>query len=169
MSEYKGNGHNSYYVICEEMLKLKEDEIESIVISVGTDISETPFEISNAEQYGSKAKKIFKSAKKYSLDWLEAFWELDEYTVINVCESEQLGNVTNRLYIADKEGNLSEDILKQVREIGGFNEAKLRIYSVKIGDVKTNFFFSCASSKKNGDFYVELDTGKLHLIAEKDR
>ncbi|MBE6649917.1 MAG: hypothetical protein E7613_01255 [Ruminococcaceae bacterium] len=169
VSEYKGNGHNSYYVICEEMLKLKEDEIESIVISVGTEISETPFEISNAEQYGSKAKKIFKSAKKYSLDWLEAFWELDEYTVLNVCESEHLGKVTNRLYIADKEGNLSEDILKQVREIGGFNEAKLRIYSVKIGDVKTNFFFSCASSKKNGDFYVELDTGKLHLIAEKDR
>ena len=139
------------------------------MISVGNDIPEASFEISNVEPYGTKAKKIFKSLKKYSLDWLEAFWELDEYTILEVCESEHLGKVTHRLYIVDEEGNFSEDILNKVRDISGFNEAKLRIYSVKIGDIKTNFFFSCASSKKNGDFYVELDTGKLHLIAEKDK
>ncbi len=169
VSEYKGNGHNSYYITCEEMLKLKEDEIESIVISVGDNIPETSFLIPSVELYGSRAKQLFKSVKKNSLDRLESFYELDDYTVLNVCESESLGKIINRMYIVDKEGNFSKDILEQVREIDGFGEESLRIYSFKIGDVKTNLFFSCASGKKNGDFYVELNTGKVHLLAQKDK
>ena len=168
VEEHQGNGHRSFYITCEEKLNLREEEIESIEISIG-EVPENTFEIPHVEAYGTKAKKLFKDIKKNSPDWLESFYEYDDYTVLNVCESERLGNVVSRLYIADNNGNISDDILKEIRAIDGFNDDRLRIHSVKVGDVKNNFFFSCASSKKNGDFYVELDTGKLHILAQKDR
>ena len=169
VSSYNGNGHNSFYIHCNESLKIKEEEIKSIELYVGDNIPSEAFEIPRFETSTTKAKELFKTIKKHTLDWLESFYVLEEYTVLNVCESESLGNVTNRLYVIDKNGKASADVLDQIRKIEGFNEDKLRVYATKVGDIKTNLFFSCASSKKNGDFYLDVLTSTVHLLAQKDR
>lgn len=170
VSSYNGNGHNSFYITCDKGLKLKEEDIRSIEFSVGTNIPEEGFEIERFITSTTKAKDLFKKIKKFPLDRLESFFVTDEYTVLNVSESKTLGAVTSRMYVFNNStGNFTGDMLDQIQILDGFNEDKLRVYATKIGDVKTNLFFSCASSKKNGDFYLDMNKGTIHLISQKDR
>lgn len=169
VSSYNGNGHNSFYIICNKGLRIREEDIKTVELSVGENIPDTAFEIQKYETSTSNAKRIFANIKKFPLDRLESYYEADEHFVLNVYESEMLGCITNRLYVVNIKQEISNDLLDQVRAIAGFNENKLNVYALRIGAVKTNLFFSCASSKKNGDFYVELETCKVHLISQRDR
>lgn len=88
----------------------------------------------------------------------------------------QLGAITDRLYIVNRAtGDISEDILEQVRQIDGFGFDNLQPYGMKISAVETNLLFSCFVRRKTGeytsevmtgDFYAEMDTGKVHFISK---
>ena len=169
VSSYNGNGHNSFYITCNKGLKLNKESIRSIELSVGTSIPTDSFEMTRYESSTTIVEKLFTRIKENPLDRLESFYLADGYTVLVVAESKSPGDITNKMYIVNEDGEFSSDVLYHVRKIDGFNENKLRVYAIKVGAIKNNLFFSCASSRKNGDFYVEMNNGAVHLIAQKDR
>ena len=61
------------------------------------------------------------------------------------------------------------DVLEKVRKTDGYDYDDLSVFDVKVGDVKNNMFFACNSPEKNGNFYVELDSGNVHLLAEYNK
>lgn len=159
-----GNGHRDFYFEVEDLPNFKKDEIEEITFTIGNPdgeeyMIEIPDYILNGEKtYGNELKK-------FPYDWVQTHYLTDYgYHVYYMKESEHLGVVKDRLYIVNTNtGESSEDILEQVRKLDGFNYDILSPFAFKIGDIKNNFFFSCSSPEKVQDFYVELDTGKVHL------
>lgn len=66
-------------------------------------------------------------------------------------------------------------MIEQVRKFDGFDLDNLQPYGMKISAVQTNLLFSCFVRRKTdeytsnvttGDFYVTMDTEKVHLISK---
>ncbi|MBE7053671.1 MAG: hypothetical protein E7391_05280 [Ruminococcaceae bacterium] len=175
IARYFGNGHVTYYLyINDEVKKYTKDEIESISVTMGnTDGLE---EIKLPSENETLYEKLRRSVIKNKLDYVRTSYETDEYFVFNVKESEKLGKVCDRLYLVNKQtGEISNDILEDVRKIEGFNTDKMGVFAISVKAVKNNLFFSCAiydennAIKRTGDFYVELDSQKVHFIAKSER
>ena len=100
-------------------------------------------------------------------DYIETTYQTEDYIAVVFCESPRLGVVKKHLYLIKEEDmTVSSDILDEVRKMEGYNYDILNPFSFKVGDIKNNLFFSCQSEEKTGDFYVEMDSGTVHLLAE---
>ncbi len=169
VSAVQGNGHRSFYLRVEGIPKNKITDIETITLSIGEALGDE-YELKPPVLYDDAAKKSFNKIAKNELDWLDKFYETDEHIALFVKESKTLGHVIDRLYIVNKETQeISHDIYEDLRKISGFNYDKLKTYAISVKDVKSNLFFSCSTEKKNGDFYIDMKSNKLHLISEKDK
>lgn len=169
VSAVQGNGHRSFYLRVEGIPKYKIDDIDTFILSVGEDFDEE-YELEKPISFDNEAKKYFEKIKKHELDWLDKYYETDEYIALFIKESQTLGKVIDRLYIVEKATEkISHDILEDLRKINGFNHEVIKTFAVSVKSVKSNLFFSCSTEEKNGDFYVDMKNTKLHLIAEKEK
>lgn len=157
-----GNGHRDFSFIAEDLPKLKKDEINEIFFSVG-DSSGESYKINIPEYIINSPDKFIEKLKKYPNDYMITYYQTDDYYVFFMRESESLGIVKDRMYIVNRNTEtVSEDVLEQVRQIDGFNYNIINPFAFKVGEIKNNFFFSCSTHENTMDFYVELDTGKIH-------
>ena len=165
----KGNGHYSFYIKATGIPKHKQEDIKEIVFSVGETIDEK-FEMDITTPSDVLVKYYYRILKKYPLDWIEKYYETDEFIALHLRESSTLGEYVDRLYIVNKADNeISDDILDTLRKTEGFNFSKLKIFAMKVKAVKSNLFFSCVTDLKSGDFYVDMNTYTLHTIAVKEK
>lgn len=169
------NAHHTYRISVKDAPLLTRKEIESLSISLGEPQGE-PYEIVGVLSILDLVQPYIEKLTKHPNDFMHSYRVTDAYFAIFMRESSQLGAITDRLYIIDRAtGDISEDILEEVRQIDGFNLDNLQPYGMKISAVETNLLFSCfirrktgeyTSSVMTGDFYVEMDTGKVHFISK---
>lgn len=173
VASYQGNGHRTFYIEVYDLPKFTEDEIEEIYFSVGKQTETKEFEIAFENTMTTlmlETEKAEKSVLKNPLDWVDNCYTTDEFFALDVMESPSLGVVTCRFYLVNrKTGEVSEDILEQVRQYKGFDKGEISVYAVAVKAVPNNLFFSCmvkGDITKTGDFYVEMDSGTVHFISE---
>lgn len=162
-----GNGHVDYYFKLNGISRYKEDEIKSISFSLDGNENEEKQEIEYPDYYRTSIDGISDMLVKNENDYIETTYQTEEYIAVVFCESPSLGVVKEHLYlIKEADMTISSDILDEVRKIDGYNYDILNPFSFKVGDIKNNLFFSCQSEEKTGDFYVEMDSGTVHLLAD---
>ncbi len=159
-----GNGHRDFYFTAEDLPAFTKDEINEIIISVGQPSGES-YEITVPDYVVNSPDTIAETLKKYPNDYMQTYYEANDYYLFFMKESESLGIVKDRLYIVNKTTHeVSEDLLEQVRIIDGFNYDLINPFAFKTDETGSNFFFSCHSPEKTMDFYAELDTATVHAI-----
>ena len=164
-----GNGHRDFYFKINGIPLIKEEEIESVYFSLDEDENAPKYEIYYPEEYYTAEDAILKLLKKNENDFINTSFYTDDYIALSFCESPSLGIIKDRLYLVKTaDMSVSADILDEVRKHDGFNYDILNPFAFKVGDIKNNLFFSCRSEQKTGDFYVEMDSGTVHLLAEHD-
>lgn len=157
-----GNGHRDFYFVVEDLPKLKKDEIYEIVFTVGESLGE-PYEIKVPDYVKNGPVGIAEIVKKSYKDEVVTYYQTDDAYIYYIQEFLSVGKVCDRLYVYDRRSKkVSDDILKQVRMLPGFHYDIIRPFAFKIGDVKTNFFFSCSSPEQTRDFYVDLNSGIVY-------
>lgn len=150
-----GSGHRDFTFVIQDLPTYTEEEINEIVFSVGETTGE-PYDI--IIEKGEEEKFLEKLSGR-----MVTYYQAENHFIIFIDEEISLGVVKDRLYIADRTtGEISEDILEQVRKYDGFAYDRINPFAFNIGAVKNNFFFSCSSPEKTMDFYAELDTGKVY-------
>lgn len=150
-----GSGHRDFYFVIQDLPRYTEEEINEIVFSVGETTVE-PYDI--IIEKGEEEKFLEKLNGR-----MVTYYQAENHFIIFIDEEISLGVVKDRLYIADRTtGEISEDILEQVRKYDGFAYDRINPFAFSIGAVKNNFFFSCSSPEKTMDFYAELNTGKVY-------
>lgn len=161
-----GNGHRDFTFLVRDLPRYTRDEISEISIRVGEPEGEL-YEIVPPEDSADSVMAIAETLKKYPDDFMQTYYPTEKFDVIYLCESKSLGVIRDRIYLVNREtGTVSEDILEQVRQIDGFGAEVLNPFAFSVRDNKNNLFFSCAPGDRTGDFYVELDTGTVHLLAQ---
>lgn len=162
-----GNGHVDYYFTMYDMPKIKESELSEIEFSIGDTSGMEEYAIEKpVDPNNEKRAAAMEAVKKSDEDIVQGFYEYEKFYVMYVRENVSWGVYKDALYTVDKETlKPSEDILEQVRAITGFHYDNIHPFSGEVGDVKTNFFFSCATAWKTGDFYYDTLTGKLNIVA----
>ncbi len=158
-----GNGHRDFYFVAEDLPRFKKDEIAEIIFIIGMPDGKE-YTINVPDYVTNSPDNFIEKLKKYPNDWMHTYYMANDYYIYFMKESASLGLVKDRLYIVNiSTGDISEDILEQVRQIEGFNYDVINPFAFNIGDMKNNFFFSCSSPEAVKDFYVELDSGIVHL------
>lgn len=169
------NTHRGYIISVTDAPLLQKKEIKKLEISLGEPQGE-PYEIYKPVFDSTLALEYEEQLQKSRDDYFVSSNYTEKYFAITMRHSLRFGVATDALYIVDRETNkISEDLLDQVRAFEGFDSETMRVYGTKIGAVKTNFFFSCfirrrtdeyTSEVMTGDFYVEMNTGKVHFISK---
>ena len=150
-----GSGHRDFTFVIQDLPTYTEEEINEIVFSVGETTGE-PYDIIIEE--GAEEKFLEKLSGH-----MVTYFQGENHFIFYMREELSLGNVVSRLYIADRTtGEISDDILKQVKEFEGFDYDFINPFAFSIGAVPNNFLFSCSSPEKTMDFYAELDAGKVY-------
>ena len=150
-----GSGHRDFTFAIQDLPTYTEEEINEIVFSVGETTGE-PCDI--IIEKGEEEKFLEKLSGH-----MVTYFQGENHFIFYMREELSLGNVVSRLYIADRTtGEISDDILKQVKEFEGFDYDFINPFAFSIGAVPNNFLFSCSSPEKTMDFYAELDTGKVY-------
>lgn len=168
VSSFKGNGHLSFLISIEDMPRLKKNEIAEISLSVGTVADSEEFIIVNQQTDVEKLPDyVEKNLKKYENDHMVTYYQTEDYFVVFLKESPRLGQIdAHRLYLVNRRTwECSEDILEQVRQFDGFCDGILNPFDYK-SDGADKFLFACKSNEKTGNFYVELNSAKVHKISE---
>lgn len=161
-----GNGHQDYWFVFSDIPKYTKDEIRSIYFAVDDNSSLPEHEIVLPE-YHDKMSTLLKLMKKNKDDFIQSTFDAGEYTAVDFYESESLGVVRNHLYLVrNSDMKIMYDILDEVRKFEGYSDERLYPFAYKVGDIKNNLLFSCGSEQRNGDFYVEMDSGTVHKISE---
>lgn len=164
-----GNGHVDFYLRFSGIPLLKQEEIESIYFSLDEEENAGKYEIEYPEYYDTSKNDILRKLKKNENDFIQTTYSIEDYIAVGFCESPSLGVVLQHFYLVKKSDlSISSDIFDKVRKFDGFNYDDLKPFAFKIGDVKNNLFFSCKSEQKTGDFYVEMDSGAVHLLAQHE-
>lgn len=157
-----GNGHRDFYFIVEDIPRLKKEEIQEIVFSVGDSFGKS-YEIKVPDFVRNGPDGIAEAVKKSYRDEVVTYYQTDEAYIYYVKEYISVGKVCDRLYIYDRRTHkVSDDILEKVRMLPDFQYDIINPFAFKIGEVKSNFFFSCNTPKKTMDFYVDLNSGALY-------
>ncbi len=158
-----GNGHRDYYFTVSDLPRYKESEIESISFSVGEPTGEI-YAITQPVTDSFLVEKAVEKLKKYPLDFVKTWYITEDYFVIYMCESKSLGEITDRLYLFHcQTGDVSADVLEQVRTQTGFNDAILHPFAFSHDETSRRFFFSVKTEKKTGDFYIDLNEKTVHV------
>lgn len=109
---------------------------------------------------------VGKLQKNYD-DYVHTRYFFDDYVVISFYEIPRFGKVVKHLYVARlSDQTVLYDVLEEVRKRDGYRYDDLTAFDVKVGAVKNNLFFACNSPEKNGNFYVEIDSGAVHFLSE---
>lgn len=164
-----GNGHYDFAFCINDIPLYKKDDIKEIYVSVGNTEGLDTYKITEQCNDYSQMQQITESLKKTSEDYVQTTYDMtsDNCFVVFMKEAKSWGVYKDCLYLVNWETKaVSEDVLEQVRQIDGYNYDIINPFNFHIGDVKTNLFFSCNSEERTGDFYVETDTGKVHLITD---
>ena len=162
-----GNGHVDYYFTMYDMPKVKESDLSEIEFSIGDTSGMEEYAIEKPvnpdEEKRTAAIGMVMRSKE---DILRGFYEYENFYVIYCKKNIKWGVYKEALYTVSKETLMpSDNILNQVRAITGFHYDDIHPFSGDVGDVKTNYFFSCATDWKTGDFYYDTLTGKVNIIA----
>ncbi len=161
-----GNGHRDFYITAEDLPKLKKDEIEEITFSFGQPSLEY-YDIKIPDYVLNGPMVIAEKLKKFPYDYMQTYYTGQNYYIFFMKESETLGIVKDRLYLVNKNtGEVSDDILQQVRSIDGFNYDIINPFSFNTENNENKFYFSCNSPEKTMDFYLNIDNGKVYPITD---
>lgn len=163
----QGNGHVDYTLEVYDLPIYRKDEIDTLEITVGNTSALADFPITKPQDSQNAINTMISLMKKFPEDSMVTYAMSGDYMLVYMQEIPSFGVVKDRLYI----GNLtthavSDDILEQVRQIEGFEKDILHPFAIHSGAIKNNMFFSCAPGDRTGDFYVELDSATVHLIAK---
>ncbi len=168
VSYSRGNGHHDFRFAFDGIPKLREDEINEILFSVDENVGADKYEIKfNVDEREVALDLIVEKLKKNYDDYVHTRYYFDDYAVISFFEIPRFGKVIKHLYVARLSDRIVlYDVLEDVRKIEGYDYDDLTVFDVKVGDVKNNMFFACNSPEKNGNFYVEIDSGNVHFLSE---
>ncbi len=162
----QGNGHVDYTLEIHDLPMYKQEEIDEIEVTVGNAAELPEFSITKPRDSQTEIDEIVESLKKYPEDSMVTYATTDDYLLVYMREVPSFGTIKDSLRVVNRDTrSSSDDILEQVRQIEGFDMDILHPFAFRVGDVKNNMFFSCATGDKTGDFYVELDSATVHLIA----
>lgn len=164
----KGNGHYDFEFAFDGVPMFTKEEINELVFSVDENVGADKYEIKfNVDEREAAFEVIVGKLKKNYDDCVHTKYYFDDYAVISFFEVPRLGKVINHLYIARlSDQTVLYDVLEEVRKREGYGYDNLAVFDVKLGDVKNNMFFACNSPERNGNFYVELDSGNVHFLSE---
>ena len=168
VSYSRGNGHHDFRFAFDGIPKLRENEINEILFSVDENVGADKYEIKfNVDEREVALDLILEKLKKHYDDSVHTRYYFDDYAVISFFEIPRFGKVIKHLYVARlSDQTVLYDVLEEVRKIEGYDYDDLVVFDVKVGDVKNNMFFACNSPEKNGNFYVEIDSGNVHFLSE---
>ena len=157
-----GNGHQDYYFTVYDLPRYKENEIDVITFSVGEAAGET-YEIKQPVVDPFLVEMAVEKLKKNPLDFMKSYYTTDEYFLIYMRESRSLGEVVDRLYLVERlTGDVSEELLQQVKTEEGFNLDILHPFAFSADENSGKIFFSCQGTEKTADFYVDVNTKTVH-------
>lgn len=164
-----GNGHRDFQFTFDGIPLFRQDEINTIHVSVDEDPSAEMYALRFPVSEPDAADAAFETLKKNPEDFMRGSYTFGGYLLINVCEIPVFGTVIERLYVLRlDDGAVLYDALEAVRDFDGYNFANLSVYDVKT-DEQGNLLFACMSDKKNGNFLVEAESGRARLLSEYDR
>ena len=162
-----GNGHSDFCITVYDLPRYKLDEIEEIYISIG-EVQGEPYEIAFPDKV--EKAEILDMLFKNPNDYVVITYKTDDYYIVHMRESKQLGAVKDRIYIVDRQTReRSDDILDAVRKIDGFNYATFSVHSTYITKDENYFRFSLTSKDKKADFSVQIDNPYVELLAQSPR
>lgn len=166
-----GNGHRDFRFEFDGIPKFRKDEINEILFSVDGNVDADKYEIKfNVDEREVAFEQIVEKLKKNYDDYVHTRYYFDDYAVISFFEIPRFGKVIKHLYIARlSDRTVLYDVLEEVRKRDGYNYDDLVAFDVKVGAVKNNIFFACNSPEKNGNFYVEIDSGNVHFLSEYNK
>lgn len=166
-----GNGHRDFRFVFDGIPKFRKDEINEILFSVDENVAADKYEIKfNVDEREVAFEQIVEKLKKNYDDYVHTRYYFDDYAVISFFEIPRFGKVIKHLYIARlSDRTVLYDVLEEVRKRDGYNYDDLVAFDVKVGAVKNNIFFACNSPEKNGNFYVEIDSGNVHFLSEYNK
>lgn len=167
----RGNGHQDFRFEFDGIPKFRKDEIKELLFSVDENVSADKYEIKfNVDERESAFASVVEKLKNNYDDYVHTRYYFDDYAVISFFEIPRFGKVIKHLYITRlSDRTVLYDVLEEVRKMDGYDYDDLNVFDVKVGDVKNNLFFACSSPEKNGNFYVELDSGDVHFLSEYSR
>lgn len=168
VSYSKGNGHVDFKFAFDGIPRFKEEEINEVIFSVDENMGAEKYEIKfNFDEQEVAFEQIVEKLKKNYDDYVHTRYYFDDYVIISLFEVPRFGKVIKHLYVAKLfDRTVLYDVLEGVRKWDGYDYDDLTAFDVKVGDVKNNMFFACNSPEKNGNFYVELDSGNIHFLSE---
>lgn len=166
-----GNGHRDFRFAFNGIPKFRKDEINEILFSVDGNVDADKYEIKfNVDEREVAFEQIVEKLKKNYDDGVHTRYYFDDYAVISFFEIPRFGKVIKHLYIARlSDRTVLYDVLEEVRKRDGYNYDDLVAFDVKVGAVKNNIFFACNSPEKNGNFYLEIDSGNVHFLSEYNK
>jgi len=151
-----------YYFTVYDLPRYKENEIDVITFSVGEAAGET-YEIKQPVVDPFLVEMAVEKLKKNPLDFMKSYYTTDEYFLIYMRESRSLGEVVDRLYLVERlTGDVSEELLQQVKTEEGFNLDILHPFAFSADENSGKIFFSCQGTEKTADFYVDVNTKTVH-------
>ncbi|MBQ8837058.1 MAG: hypothetical protein IJ002_06090 [Clostridia bacterium] len=165
-----GNGHVDFSITVSGLPKYKADEIEEIRISIG-EVQGEPYEmLFPKDEETAEKEELLGKLLKNPYDFIKYTYSTDDYYIVHMRESKQLGAVKDRIYVVNrKTGECSEDILEQVRALDGFNYDTFSIYAVRMTDENQYFRFSLFFKDKTADFNMRIDKAYVELLAQSPR
>ena len=171
VSYNRGNGHQDFRFEFDGIPRFRKDEINEILFSVDGNVDADKYEIKfNVDEQEVAFEQIVEKLKKNYDDYVHTRYYFDDYAVISFFEIPRFGKVIKHLYIARlSDRTVLYDVLEKVRKRDGYNYDNLVAFDVKVGAVKNNIFFACNSPEKNGNFYVEIDSGNVHFLSEYNK
>ena len=163
-----GNGHHDFRFVFDGIPRFRKDEIREIVFSVDENVGADKYEIIlKGDAQETAFNLIVEKIKKNYDDYVHTRYFFHDYAIISFFETPRFGKVIKHLYVASlSDQTILYDVFEEVRNRDGYDYDDLTAFDVKVGDVKNNMFFACNSPEKNGNFYVELDSGKVHFLSE---
>ena len=170
----QGNGHVDYTFFIEGLPLYKQEDIHEILIEVGHTEGLESFPITETlteyQQQEKKRQAMMEALKTSGEDYIQTYYEGDGFLAVFLRQAIAWGTYRDRLYLMNVKTNaVSDDLLEQVRKYEGFDFNELSPFGFFVGTIPQNLFFSCNPPGRTGDFYVDTQTGEVHLLAENIR
>ena len=159
-----GNGHRDFYIHFDGVPKIRKDALDAVNFAIDEDTSAQKIAIEYPDYY-TDGDPMLKLLKKNENDFIMSWFDAADFKAVHFCESKKLGVIKARLYIVSADNAVSADALDEVRKIDGFGYDKLSPFAYRASDDKKTLYFSCASPERAGDFSLDVESGKVELLA----
>lgn len=159
-----GNGHRDFYIHFGGVPAIRKDALATVAFAIDGNTSAQKTAIEYPDYY-TDGDPMLELLGKNENDFIMSWFDADSFKTVHFCESEKLGVIKDRLYIVFSDNSVSDDALDEVRKIDGFGYDRLNPFAYRTDGAEKILYFSCASPEKVGDFSLNVESGKVELLA----